>query len=136
MDIAPATGDTGRPNGSQARTVFGLVLMLVGTLLLLDRLDWWGVHLNVPLWPWVLVLLGLARLGDRSPDESGCRRGSRGAVWLLFLGAWGLVNEYRLFGVHYGHSWPVLLIGAGALVVWRAMDPAPPAPVRREPHHG
>ncbi len=56
-----------------------------------------------------------------------------GAVWLLFLGAWGLVNEYRLFGLHYGHSWPVLLIGAGALIVWRAMDPAPPAPVRREP---
>ena len=43
MDIAPATGDIGRPRGSQARTVFGLVLMLVGMLLLLDRLDWWGV---------------------------------------------------------------------------------------------
>jgi hypothetical protein len=136
MDIVPATGDIGRPQGSQARTVFGLVLMLVGMLLLLDRLDWWGVQLNVPLWPWVLVLLGLARLGDRSPDENGCRRGSRGAVWLLFLGAWGLVNEYRLFGLHYGQSWPLLLIGAGALVVWRAMDPAPPAPVRREPNHG
>ena len=59
-----------------------------------------------------------------------------GAVWLLFLGAWGLVNEHRLLGLHYGHSWPVLLIGAGALIVWRAMDPAPPAPVRREPNHG
>ncbi len=58
MDIAPATGDIGRPHRSQARTVFGLVLMLVGTLLLLDRLDWWGVHLNVPLWPWVLVAAG------------------------------------------------------------------------------
>jgi hypothetical protein len=112
--------------------------MLVGTLLLLDRLDWWGVKLNVPLWPWILVVLGLVRLSDRSTDARRCMRGRRSAVWLLFIGAWGLLNEYRLFGLHYGHSWPILLIGAGALIVWRSMDEIAPnqptsTPARREP---
>jgi hypothetical protein len=114
-------GQTGQPHISQARVVFGLVVMLVGTLLLLDRLDWWGVRLDVPLWPWILVVLGLVRLNDRSDARRGLR-GRRSAVWLLFVGAWGVLNEYRLFGVHYGRSWPILLIGAGALIVWRAMD--------------
>jgi hypothetical protein len=59
-------------------------------------------------------------------------------MWLLFVGGWGLLNEYRLFGIHYGHSWPILLIGAGVLMVWRAMDQgvtnrSTSAPARREP---
>jgi hypothetical protein len=119
------TGDAGRPRISQARVVFGLVIMLVGALLLLDRLDWWGIRLNVPLWPWILIVLGAVRLTDRSADGRGCTRGRRSAVWLLFIGAWGLLNEYRLFGIHYGHSWPILVIGAGVLVVWRALDRTP-----------
>jgi hypothetical protein len=116
-------GLTPQARMTQPRVVFGLVVMVVGVLLLLDRFEWWGVHLNVPVWPWVLVVLGLARLGDRP----------RAAAWLLVIGAWGLLNEYRLFGLHYGNSWPVLLIGVGAMVVWRAMDPATGASSRREP---
>lgn len=127
-----------QPRVSQARVVFGLVVMLVGTLLLLDRLDWWGVRLNLPFWPWLLIVLGVVRLSDRSTDARGCTRGRRSAVWLLFMGAWGLLNEYRLFGLHYGHSWPILLIGVGALIVWRSMDEVAPThrtstPARREP---
>lgn len=112
----------GQPRVGQARVVFGLVVMLIGTLLMLDRLDWWGVRLNVPLWPWFLIVLGLVRLTDLPADARGGTRGRRSAVWLLFIGAWGLVNEYRLFGLHYGHTWPILLIGAGVLMVWRSMD--------------
>jgi hypothetical protein len=130
-------GHAGQPRIGQARVVFGLVVMLVGTLLLLDRLDWWGVRLpgwgTVPFWPWILVVLGLARLGDRSTDGRRGVRGRRSAVWLLFIGAWGLLNEYRLFGLHYGHSWPILLIGVGALVVWRALDQAPTHPPTNTP---
>ncbi len=121
----------GRPV-SQARVVFGLVLMLVGALLLLDRLDWWGVRWDVPLWPWILIALGLARL-SQSTDANGCTRGRRSAAWLLFIGAWGLLNEYRIFGIHYGHSWPILVIGAGAMVVWRSVDNTTGVPARREP---
>ncbi len=133
----------GQPRVGQARVVFGLVVMLIGTLLMLDRLDWWGVWLpnlgpnlgNVPLWPWILIVLGLVRLTDRSTDARGCTRGRRSAGWLLFIGAWGLLNEYRLFGLHYGHTWPILLIGAGVLIVWRSMDqiaPHQPASPSRE----
>ena len=71
----------------------------------------------MPLWPWFLIVLGLVRLTDQSTDARGGTRGRRSAAWLLFIGAWGLLNEYRLFGLHYGHTWPLLLIGAGVLMV-------------------
>ena len=60
---------------SQARVVFGLVVMLVGALLLLDRLDWWGVRWDVPLWPWILIVLGLARLSHRPLMRTAARAG-------------------------------------------------------------
>jgi hypothetical protein len=125
-------GQTAGPPVSQARVVFGLVLMLVGALLLLDGLDWWGVRWDVPLWPWILIALGLARL-SQSTDANGSPRGRRSAAWLLFIGAWGLLNEYRIFGIHYGHSWPILVMGAGVMVVWRSVDHTTGVPARREP---
>ncbi len=118
---APAHTDTWPI--SRAQVTFGLVVMLLGALMLADRFDWSGVHFNVPVWPFFLIFLGLARLGDRRIDRRGRVRVNRVGAWLMFVGGWGLVNEYRLFDVHYNHSWPLLVIGAGILVVWQSLDP-------------
>jgi hypothetical protein len=118
---APAYPDN-RPI-SRAQVIFGLVVMLLGAVMLADRFDWSGVHLNVPVWPFFLIFLGLARLSDRRVDRHGRIRVNRVGGWLMFVGVWGLFNEYRLFDIHYNHSWPLLVIGAGILVVWQALDP-------------
>jgi hypothetical protein len=118
---APAQPET-RPR-SRAQVTFGLAVMLLGAVMLADRLDWTNLHINVPFWPFFLIFLGLARLKDRRIDRRGHVRVNRVGWWLMFVGAWGLVNEYRLFGAHYGHSWPLLLIGGGIMVVWQAVDP-------------
>jgi hypothetical protein len=120
---------------SQARVVFGLVVMLIGATLLIERLDWlWGFDFDLHLWPLILIVLGLARLTDPKVDADGLPRVNRSGVWLMFVGFWGLLNEYRWFGLYYDRSWPLLVMGAGAMVVWRAMDPVTCArPVRRQP---
>src|SRR5262245_38595086 len=106
---------------SPSRFVLGLVVFMIGSAFLADRLDWTGVHLNVPIWPWILVFIGLAKFGEwRASGRPGM---SRSAAWLLFLGGWGLVNEYRLFDVSYRRTWPILLVGAGVLMVLRSQDP-------------
>ena len=142
MKYGHARTQPASPVSARRGVVFGLVVMLIGTLLLLDRLDWWGVRLNVPLWPWVLIVLGLVRLSDRSTDAQ--RRHARapvGGVAAASSARWGLLNEYRLFGLHYGHSWPLLLIGAGVMMVWRSMDQSRPIgraarAVNASPNHG
>ncbi len=30
--------------------------------------------------------------------------------------------EMHLFGLDYGTSWPLMVVGAGLLIVWRAYD--------------
>src|SRR5262245_60359418 len=105
---------------NRARIVFGLILMLVGAMFLADRLDWMGFGLNVPLWPWLLVLLGVARLGEQGDND---RSLSRSGMWLMSIGIWGLVTEYRLLGMSYARTWPLLVVIAGVFLTWRALDP-------------
>lgn len=104
-----------------SRFFLGLVVFMVATSYLADRLDWTGLHLHVTVWPWILVLLGLAKMNERR--ASGPPGMSRSGAWLLFVGFWGLVNEYRMFDVSYRRTWPVLLIAAGVLMVLRSQDP-------------
>jgi hypothetical protein len=115
-------GQVERRQFSRARVVIGLIAMVVGGLMLVDGLDGWGVRMHVPIWPWLLIVLGVARLADQSDDHQECPKSRRLAAWLVFMGAWGLLNEYRIFGAHPRQSWPLLLIGAGVLVVWQALE--------------
>jgi hypothetical protein len=116
-------------SAGDARILIGLAVMLVGFLMLADRLSWWGFHMNVPLWPWVLFVLGLGRISHR-PD--GARSISRSGVWLLAIGTWGLLTEYRLLGFAYGRSWPLLVLIVGIFMVWRALDTRTTACAGRE----
>jgi hypothetical protein len=85
--------------------------MTLGLMLLLKNIDsWWDFEFSVHIWPFVLIMLGFARLADPGVDEKGVRKSPRTGWWMVFIGFWGLVSEYRWFGLHYGNSWPLLVI--------------------------
>lgn len=105
---------------SRGRVIFGAMVMLVGGYLLAERFDWWGVHFRVPVWPWILLALGVA--GWRGSDGEH-QPVSRMALWFIAIGMWGLVTEYHLFGSGPRSGWPLLVLLAGAFIVWRAVDP-------------
>src|SRR5919109_1810321 len=105
---------------SPSRVFLGFFIIFVATAILSDRLDWAGFHVSLPAWPWIVVILGLVRLGQSRAN--GQIAPNRSAVALLLLGAWGLVNEYRIFDVSYRRTWPILLIVAGVVMVLRSQD--------------
>lgn len=108
--------------------VFGLVLILIGMMLTLDR-GW--LIFSGTFWPFVVLLFAAAKLIDPPTSPSGITS-RRGGAWLLFIGVWGLVNEFHLFGLEYSSSWPFIIVGVGIMMVWGAMEKpaAPRADVR------
>jgi hypothetical protein len=97
---------------------FGIILIVFGTLLLVDRV------LPVEFehgWPFFVIALGVWKLID--PPRSGCvARSRRLGSWLLFIGCWGLLSSVHAFGMRYDISWPVLVVGAGLILVWRSFE--------------
>jgi hypothetical protein len=115
---------------NQGRIVAGIVVIVVGLAMLADRTGFNGLHLSGRYWPLILIALGLVKLAG-APGRDGRHRSSRPGAWLVFVGFWGLVSEFHAFGFDYGNSWPLLVIGAGLGIVWRAFEkPAGCGPVR------
>ena len=117
---ADAAGDRERTPG-EGDILFGIVLILVGFAVLADQADWvhWTIWLNS--WPFILLAFGMARLVAPGYHH-GRRRPRRSAMWLLAIGIWGAVSEYRLLGLNYGTSWPLLVVAAGLNMVLKSFD--------------
>lgn len=100
--------------------MLGSLAIAAGILMLVERLDLGEVHLTPRLWPLLPLGLGLLRMID-PPRCDGQHRGRTPGVWLVFIGAWGFVNEFHLWGLDYDRSWPLVVVFAGSLMVWRAV---------------
>lgn len=105
---------------SAGRISAGLIVIAVGVALLVDRLELADSRMIGRLWPFVVLILAIARLmGPRLNRRGG--RARLGGGWLLVVGVWGLVSEFRLWDLDYSRSWPLLVIGAGIMIVVRAL---------------
>jgi hypothetical protein len=93
---------------------WGLILIAVGVMFLLDRLDIADFHYVIHhYWPMFLVALGVSKLFSARTVWNG--------LWLIAVGLWLQISALHLFGMSYGDSWPLLLIAAGACVILRAL---------------
>jgi hypothetical protein len=121
----------GRPR-NPGRIIGGIAVVLVGLSMLAGQIGFHDLHLSGRYWPLILIAMGAVRLAE-GPGRDGRPRSWRAGVWLVFLGVWGLVNEFHAFGLDYGSSWPLLIIGAGVGMVWRAVEhPAARGPIRED----
>ncbi len=99
-----------------SRIFLGVAVMLVGAILLADRLDladtrsWWR------LWPVLVIGLGVEKV-VQSWDTP--ERGSGG--WLVFTGLWLLGVNFHVYGLTYHNSWPLLIIGLGLAMIWKSL---------------
>jgi len=92
----------------------GIMLIVIGTLFLLDRLGYADVHdVLHNYWPMFLVVFGLSRFVHRRRAWSG--------VWLIVIGLWLQATTLHLWGVTFNSSWPLLLIAIGGVMVLRTL---------------
>lgn len=100
--------------------MFGLAVVGVGVLALLDNLHLFDIALLRTFWPLGLVLWGLGRLAW--PRQSGS-----GLFGVIAIGA-GLVLTAQNLGYmhfHWRDWWPVLIIVVGLSILMRAFFPRP-----------
>ena len=115
--------------------VFGLLLVVIGSGLLLERFD----MLNLPLsdyweyWPVLVIVWGLYRIASlESPRRVG------GGLTTLLFGLWFLASTMRWGGMRWWNSWPLALVAIGSGMVLRAllervwMPPSEPKEVRHD----
>jgi hypothetical protein len=113
--------------------VVGLIVLAMGVMLLADRYLDQDVPLIRSWWPMILIVMGAARLGTVRSHPDGRPRSRRSGVWLIMVGLWALASDSHLFGLTFATSWPLLVIGAGVMIVWRSFEPGCRPPARREP---
>ncbi len=111
------------------RILFGLAVIGVGVLALLDNLQLFDIALLRTLWPLGLVLWGLGRLAW--PRQAGS-----GMAGLVAIGVGLALTAHNLGWLHFRWRdwWPVLLIVVGLSIVMRGFFPRHDTGAASAPH--
>jgi predicted membrane protein len=97
--------------------MFGLLIILIGIVFTLDKLDIADARTYLRYWPVGLIAIGLTKLwqvqaGFGSPI---------GGVLFVIAGGWLLLDNLNVIDVSFIDFWPVLLIAAGSIIVWQGL---------------
>ena len=96
--------------------LWGLLLIAVGVVFLLDR--WGTIQIGEfwELWPAVFFVIGTGHL--LFPDSPAERVHALG---MYVLGLWFFACQNNWWGLSYGNSWPILVASVGLQIVLRAL---------------
>lgn len=103
------------------RAIMGLMFIIIGTLLLLQKLDiiyleeFLGIRSIWSAWPIIFVVIGLGKIID-SPTMKQIGEGS----WLIFLGAWLYVSINHIYDLSFRETWPAVIIAFGINILWES----------------
>jgi hypothetical protein len=91
---------------TRGQLIAGVVIVVIGLLMVVERIGGFYVGRFWELWPLIVVAVGIARLsGDSEQRRSG--------LTIVIVGCWLLLNTLGLFDFGWRNSWPLLLIGLG-----------------------
>jgi hypothetical protein len=114
-----------RSKGFNPAVLSGGALILVGVLLLLDQMG----LISFDFWAVVIGAFGLLRFIQASNPT--------GRLWGLLLMAVGAAIELAHLGfvkIHLEETWPVFVIAAGVILIWRAYQQSSEAGGALSPH--
>lgn len=109
--------DNPHAKGISSQIVLGVLVIVMGLLFLLDNLDLIEIRRVISFWPAVFIIAGTVKLLDaQSRGGQLAGAGLLGAGVLLVLDRVGLIDfDLRIL-------WPLLLIGAGAVLLYKAFE--------------
>jgi Domain of unknown function (DUF5668)/Cell wall-active antibiotics response 4TMS YvqF len=97
-----------------------LIVIGIGVLFLLNNLNIVFMHDIWRFWPAILIAAGLAKMVD-SPHSNGRVTGGI----LVGIGGLFLADTMGFLNLSWADFWPLVLIGAGVLMLWSRLAPPP-----------
>lgn len=94
--------------------MFGLMLVAIGAVLLLDQFDLLDLYDLWHYWPLILVVVGLNKVIGYPTA-----RDFTSGLWTMFIGLWLFANIEHMFGLTFRNSWPYVIIGWGVTMIIR-----------------
>ena len=91
----------------------GLVCIVVGSFLLLEKLGLLPSGLILHFWPSIFILIGLIKVIASDGRPIGAA--------LIAVGVFLQLHEVGLIRVNFWELWPVFIIIAGVAMLWQAM---------------
>ena len=95
--------------------LMGLLIIIVGILFTLDNLGLTVAERYIRYWPAGLIGLGVLKLWQSRGGHAF------GALVLITVGTWLLVDSLGLAYVRFWEMWPLLLVLFGASMVWQGL---------------
>ena len=115
-DTSTAGQTVQEQKASKAWTLwFGLVLMAFGLVMTLNQFDIAPAIGIGKIWPVAFIGEGAAKMYDAWGTPSA---GS--GIGLVMTGIWCLLVNFKIFGLTYHNAWPLLIVGVGISMMWRA----------------
>ena len=104
--------DTEQNYTTRKQIMWGLVLIALGVIFLLDRMNMVEAETLWHYWPLVMVVAGINQtIGYPSAREF------KSGLWTTFVGLWLFAAQEQIFGLTYANSWPLFLLMAGLQLV-------------------
>ena len=103
------------------RIVIGLIVILIGVLALLDKMQLFEMRLLASLWPLALVVAGVLRLARRR-HVAGSGTSQILGLGLIAVGTALTLSKLGYINFQMRDWWPALLIGAGLLVLFKGLS--------------
>lgn len=97
---------------ARKQIMWGLVLIAVGLIFLLDRMDLVDVRSLWHYWPLLIVAAGINQtIGYPSAKEFS------NGLWTVFIGLWLFAVFENFLGLTFRNSWPLFLLMWGLQMV-------------------
>jgi len=98
----------------------GIILIAIGVLFLLQRLDIIFVGSIWKYWPGIFIVIGIMKLvNGLSPADTGS------GLWWIFLGTWLFVSINHVWGLSFDETWPMMVIAWGVSMIWKSFTARP-----------
>jgi len=103
------------------RLIFGLAILAIGTILLLESLGVANADALWDYWPLFLVAIGVVKLNEARRTSAWISA----SLW-VFVGAWWTLYNVGIVDLHILDLWPILLIVGGLSLMRRSWRPGRP----------